>query len=307
MRIIYMGTPRFAVPGLAKLLDAKQHEVVAAVTQPDRPRGRNLKLSPCPVKDLAVARGVAVLTPERIGDALESLTALRPDVIAVAAYGQYLPRSIRELPTRGCINIHPSLLPKYRGAAPIQWAVANGDAVTGVSIMHVAKTMDAGDIILQRRVEILPDETAAELEPRLAEIGATMLVDACDLLATGTAPRVPQDDAAATHARKLEKEDARIDWQQPAATLHNRIRAQQPWPGAVCTVAGKPLKILRASSAADGRGEPGCIIRLDAGAPVIACGAGALRLLEVQPEGKPAMSAAAWLNGVRLQAGDVLG
>lgn len=176
MRIVYMGTPRFAVPALARLLDTARHQVVGVVTQPDRPRGRSLHLLPCPVKELAMQRGVPVLTPEKIGDAEADLQALAPDVMAVAAYGQYIPRALRELPPRGCINIHPSLLPRYRGAAPIQWAVANGDTVSGVTIMHVARTMDAGDIILQREYAIGPDETAAELETRFAAIGAELLL-----------------------------------------------------------------------------------------------------------------------------------
>lgn len=305
MRIIYMGTPRFAVPALAKLLDTPRHEVIAVVTQPDRPRGRNLKLAACPVKELAVSRGVSVLTPEKIGDAENELRALRPDIITVAAYGQFIPRAIRELP-RACINIHPSLLPKYRGAAPIQWAVANGDAITGVTIMHVAKVMDSGDIVLQREVQIAPEETAAELEPRLAEIGAAMLLEAIDLIAAGRDERRPQNEALVTIARKLEKEDARIDWTLPASTLFNRIRGYQPWPGAFCTHAGKSLKIIRARPEI-ASGTPGDIIATNSDGPLIVCGQNALRLVEVQPEGKPPMPAAAWLNGSRLGAGDRLG
>ncbi len=305
MRIVFMGTPRFAVPALAKLFDAPRHQVAAVVTQPDRPRGRNLVLSPCPVKELAVARGIPVLTPEKISEAENSLRELNPDVIAVAAYGQFIPRAIRELVTRGCINIHPSLLPKYRGAAPIQWAVANGDAVTGVTIMHVAKVMDSGDIILQREVPIGPDENAAQLEPRLAEIGAGMLVEAIDLLASGNALRIPQDEAKVSYARKLEKVDARIDWSLPAEKIANRIRGYQPWPGAFCETSGRSLKILRATVESGSR-LPATIIETNAAGPLIACGENALRLLEVQPEGKAAMPAAAWFNGSRLKAGDRL-
>ena len=308
MRIIYMGTPRFAVPALAKLLDTPRHQIVAAVTQPDRPRGRHLKLAACPVKELAASRGIPVLTPEKIGDAENELRELKPDLIAVAAYGQFIPRVIRELP-RACINIHPSLLPKYRGAAPIQWAVANGDAITGVTIMHVAKVMDSGDIILQREVSIVENENAAELEPRLAAIGAEMLLEAIDLIASGNAPRIPQDETKITIARKLEKEDARIDWKLPAEKIYNRIRGYQPWPGAFCTHAGKSLKIYRAQvevCSAPVR-SPGEIIATNSDGPLIACGENALRLLEVQPEGKPAMPASAWLNGSHLRAGDRLG
>ena len=305
MRIVFMGTPRFAVPALAKLLDAPRCEVVAAVTQPDRPRGRNLKLAMCPVKELTTSRGVPILTPEKISEAEISLRELKPDLIAVVAYGQFIPRAIRELATHACINIHPSLLPKYRGAAPIQWAVANGDTVTGVTIMHVAKVMDSGDIILQREVSIGENETAAELEPRLAEIGAGMLLEAIDLFANGNAPSIPQDEKKASVARKLTKEDGRIDWSLPAETIFNRIRGFQPWPGAFFDVEGKTLKILRARVEQTGPSAPQTVGQT-AGL-LIACGKDSLRLLEVQPEGKPAMSAAAWLNGSRLKVGDKIG
>lgn len=311
MRIVYMGTPRFAVPALEKLLGTPRHQVVAAVTQPDRPKGRHLHLAACPAKELAVARGLPVLTPERIGEAEGELRALAPDLIAVAAYGQFIPRGIRELAPAGCINIHPSLLPRYRGAAPIQWAVAQGDAVTGVTIMHVAKVMDSGDMILQTEVPIGPEETAAELETRLAAIGAGLLLEAIDLLAAGRAPRRPQDEAQATVAPKIRKEDGRIDWSRPALELFNRLRAFQPWPGAACEARGRTLKILhaRVENAPDGCGDlpPGSIIAVDATGPLIACGRQALRLREVQPEGRASMPASAWLNGARLSTGDQLG
>lgn len=317
MRIVYMGTPRFAVPALAKLLDTPRHQVVGVVTQPDRPRGRNLKLAPCPVRELAEARGVPVLTPEKIAEAEGALRGLKPDVIAVAAYGQFIPRAIRELPAGGCINIHPSLLPRYRGAAPIQWAVASGDTVTGVTIMHVARVMDSGDIILQREVPIGGGESAADLEPRLADIGAAMLVEAVDLIASSHAPRTPQDEARVTVARKLEKEDARIDWSLPAGRIAHRVRGFQPWPGSACVAAGRTLKVLRARAEdlpGDPAGRPpagtvagaGVILEIHAEGPLIACGQGALRLLEVQPEGKAPMPSSAWLNGARLRAGDRL-
>jgi len=310
MRIVYMGTPHFAVPALARLVETPRHEVVAAVTQPDRPRGRHLQLSPCPVKELASSRGMPVLTPGKIGDAEKELRDLRPDVIAVAAYGQFIPRAIRELAPGGCINIHPSLLPRYRGAAPIQWAVANGDAVTGVTIMHVAKVMDSGDMILQREVPIGPDETAAVLEPRLAAIGAEMLLEAIDLIAAGKAVRIPQDEACATVARKITKDDGRIDWGTPAPTIFNRIRGFQPWPGAFSAHAGRLLKVLRARVEPDpssgSKPAPGAITGTNAEGPLIACGVGSLRLLDVQPEGRAVMPAAAWLNGARLGTGDRL-
>lgn len=302
MRIVYMGTPRFAVPALEVLAGCGRHDVVAVVTQPDRPKGRHLQLAPCPVKEAALARGLPVLSPERIAEGLAELTALRPDVIAVAAYGQFIPRPVRELAARGCINIHPSLLPRYRGAAPIQWAVANGDRETGVTIMHVARVMDSGDIILQRPFSIPPDARAAELEPQLAQIGADMLLEAIDLLAAGTAPRIVQDEAQVTIARKLVKEDGRIDWSRPAAEIVNRIRGFSPWPGCHFLHAGTAVKVLRAD-ALPKNGAPGTLVD---DAPVVACGAGALRLIEVQPEGKRPMPAADWLRGARLKSGDAL-
>lgn len=302
MRIVYMGTPRFAVPALERLVECGRHEVVTAVTQPDRPRGRNLQLAACPVKEAAVARGVAVLTPERIGDALAELTALRPDVIAVAAYGQFIPRAVRELAPKGCINIHPSLLPKYRGAAPIQWAVANGDAETGVTIMHVAKVMDSGDIILQRPHPIPADASAADLEPVLAQVGADMLLEAIDQLGAGTAARIAQDEAQVTIARKLTKEDGRLDWTRPAVELANRVRGFQPWPGCHFTAGSLTVKVHKVQ-VVDAHGQPGCV--LDEG-PTVACGTGALRLLDVQPEGKRAMPATDWMRGARIATGAVL-
>ena len=302
MRIVYMGTPRFAVPALELLAGCGRHDVVAVVTQPDRPRGRHLQLAPCPVKEAALARGLSVLTPERIADALDALTALRPDLIAVAAYGQFIPRPVRELAPKGCINIHPSLLPKYRGAAPIQWAVANGDRETGVTIMHVARVMDSGDIILQRPFPIPAEARAADLEPQLAQVGADMLLEAIDLLAAGTAPRIVQDESRVTIARKLAKEDGHIDWKRPAREIANRVRGFSPWPGCQFVHAGSAVKVLRAGAQEVG-GAPGTLID---DTPAVACGEGSLQLLEVQPEGRRAMPAVDWLRGARLKSGDSL-
>ena len=304
MRIVYMGTPKFAVPALAGLMACGRHDVVGVVTQPDRPRGRNLQLAASPVKEQALRGGAVVLTPEKIAEAEAQIRELCPDVIAVAAYGQFIPRAIREMAGGGCINIHPSLLPKYRGAAPIQWAIRNGDAVTGVTIMHVAKVMDSGDIILQREVPINPDETSGGLETRLADIGAGMLLEAIDLIAAGNAPRTPQDESKVSHARKLAKHDGRIDWSLPAQHLFNIIRGGQPWPGAFCE-AGKTLKIIRAI-VENNSGQPGTIIELGTSGPLIACGEQSLRLLDVQPEGRSVMPATAWINGARLGIGDRL-
>ncbi len=300
-RIVFMGSDAFAVPAVEALL-ASEHQLAACVAQPDRPSGRGRHLTPCPVKACAVSAGIPVLAPEKIGDAYGELAALAPDLIAVAAYGQYIPRRIIELPPLGCINIHPSLLPRYRGAAPIQWAVANGDTETGVSIIDVTARMDAGPILLQERHPIFPEDTTPTLEPRLAKAGAALLLEAIRRLASGAAVRLPQDESAVTWARKLEKADGLLDWLQPARSLHNRVRGFQPWPGTYCTVSGKRLGVS-ATRAERASGEPGAILDLGGDGPLIACGSDALRLLVVQPEGKRSMSGADYARGARLGVG----
>lgn len=301
MRIIFMGSAEFACPAVEALLGSR-HVLAACVTQPDRPKGRNLLLTPCPVKALAVARGVAVLTPEKIGEAAAELEALQPDLIAVAAYGQYIPSAISERPRHRAINIHPSLLPKYRGAAPIQWAVANGDTMTGVSIQYVARRMDAGDLLLQQEFAIGDDDTAATLEPRLARAGAELLMRAVDLLDAGHAHAMPQDEAHVSLARKLVKADAALDWRQPARVLRNRVRGFQPWPGACFSFEGRSVKVLQAAVEAGG-GAPGTVLAVDGAGPVVACGDGALRLLSLQPEGRRAMAGSDFVHGTRLRPG----
>ena len=306
MRILFMGSAQFACPAVAALR-ASRHELLACVTQPDRPKGRHLKLTACPVKAWAVAQGVPVQTPERIADpeALAAVEELGADIIVVAAYGQYLPRRLLAMPKVACLNIHPSLLPKYRGAAPIQWAVASGDKVTGVTILHVSPKMDAGDIIMQERFDIAGEETAGTLEPKLAEFGATLLLRAIDQLESGQAARVPQDEHAVTWARKLEKEDGRLDWIQPATVLRHQIRGFSPWPGTFTTVDGKRVKV-HAAQVESGAGRPGEILELEGDGPLVACGEGALRLLEVQPEGRPTMPGRAYAVGASLVRGTIL-
>jgi len=311
MRIIFMGSGDLGCPVVERLLAAPQDELVAVVTQPDRPQGRKLQLAPCPVKAFVAGRGVPVLTPEKCGapEFVAQLAALRPDLIVVAAYGQFLPRALLDLPPHGVINVHPSLLPKYRGAAPIQWAVARGETETGVSIIYLIDKMDAGDIVAQERVALAPDATAADLAPRLAALGAELAGRVIGEIRAGTARRVPQDDALATRAPLLRKTDGRLDWTQPAAELHNRIRGFFPWPGCFFVwPAGseKRIKVLKAAPAS-GAGEAGALLSNDANCLVVACGSGALQLLEVQPEGKKPMSAAAFLNGAHLQPGERIG
>ena len=306
MRIIFMGSAEFACPAV-EALRLSGHDLVACVTQPDRPKGRHLKLSPCPVKALAEARGIPVQTPERIAEpsALASVEALHADIIVVAAYGQYLPSRLLAMPRVACINIHPSLLPKYRGAAPIQWAVASGDTMTGVTILHVSKQMDAGDLIVQERYPIGDEDTAGSLEPKLAEFGAELLLRAIAQLEQGTAARVAQEEGQVTWARKLDKEDGRLDWSLPAETLRHHIRGFQPWPGAFTMIGNTRLKILVAR-VEPGSGEPGCVLEVGGEGPLVACGAQALRLLEVQPEGRPAMPGRAYVNGCPLVPGQLL-
>jgi methionyl-tRNA formyltransferase len=311
MRIVFMGSGELGCPAIESLLAAGRDELVAAVTQPDRPQGRKLQLAPCPAKKLLTARGIPVLTPEKISDpaVLRDLAALRPDVIVVAAYGQFLPRALLEVPPHGVINIHPSLLPKYRGAAPIQWAIANGETETGVSIIYLIEKMDAGDILAQEKMSIAPDDTAATLAPCLAELSARLLLRTLDGIRKGEVQRTPQNDALATRAPLLRKDDGRMDWSQPAITLHNRIRGFSPWPGCYFLWphdSTKRVKVLKASAEASS-GVPGLVLKSDAQGLVVATGRNALRLLELLPEGKPPMSAAAFVNGARLHTGDRLG
>jgi methionyl-tRNA formyltransferase len=303
MRVVFFGSAAIGFPLLEVLLASAQDTVVAVVTQPDRPAGRKQKLTPCPVKTFAQQRGLPVLSPEKIGGSLRELADFNADLFVVVAYGQYIPQSVLTLPEHGAVNFHPSLLPKYRGSSPIQWAIANGDTVTGVTILYVSEKMDAGDIILQREVLIGPDDTSATLEPVLAATGAELLMEAIGHIRKGTVQRHPQDDAAATEVRKLTKEDGRLDWALGAETLRNRIRGFTPWPGCFCEMPdSQRLKILNA--AVEGRtGRPGEILEAAGAGLLVAAGEGALRLLEVQPSGKCAMDGAAYLRGYSLMAG----
>ncbi len=310
MRVLFMGSGDVACPALERLLKHPDYEVVMVVTQPDKPKGRNRKVGACPAKEFAEAKGVPVMTPERIGapEAVDEIKALHPDIIVVAAYGQYIKPAILAVPPLEAINIHPSLLPKYRGASPIQWALANGEEETGVTILYVSSEMDAGDIVLQRGMRIDPDDTAETLTPRLAKLGAELLLEALDAIRTGTAQRKPQAEDEATVVYKLEKEAGRIDWTWPATVIRNRIRGFTPWPGCFTTWNGRLLKVLKADVLSESTTvSPGTVIRCDDKGPVIATGQGSLRLLSVQPEGKKVMSGAAFLCGHPLAQGAVLG
>ena len=307
LRVVFMGTPDFAVPSLERLAGSG-HELRAVVTRPDRPAGRGQRLTPPPVKVAAQRLGLPVLQPETLQDPdfLARLRAADADLFAVVAF-LILPRAVLEIPKWGSANVHPSLLPKYRGAAPIQWAVIRGEQETGVSIFRLNPRVDAGDILVQRRVSIGPDETYGELYERLKILGAEALVEAMDALAGGDATPVPQGDEGATRAPKLEKEDARIDWTQDAEQVRNLIRGTNPMPGAFTELRGQILKLHRAE-VAEGSGAPGEVTAADPKSGlVVAAGTGALRLLEVQPSGKRKMDGAAFVRGHQVAVGERLG
>ncbi len=307
LRVVFFGTPHFAVPSLRAL--ARQAEVAAVVTRPDRPRGRGQVVEPPPVARAARELGLRVLQPPRLRDpqVLEELRELGADVHVTVAYGRLIPPEILQLPPRGSINVHPSLLPRHRGASPIQAAILCGDAETGVTVLYQTAEMDAGDIILQRRVPVAPEDTARTLEARLAEEAAQALVEALRLIAAGTAPRQPQDPAAATYAGRLRKDHGRVDWTRPAPELARLVRAMDPWPSAFTWHRGRLLKIWRAQPV-DASGDPGTVVEVRKGdGIVVACGEGGLLVTEVQPEGRRRMTADEYVRGSRLSVGERLG
>jgi methionyl-tRNA formyltransferase len=311
VRIVFLGSGSFAIPSFEALLDAG-HDVPALLTQPDREKGRGQALAPPPLKPVAERRRVQVLQFRRVREpeAQEALRALAPDLQVVVAFGQILPRAVIDLAPRGTVNVHASLLPKLRGAAPIQWAIASGLTETGVTTMLIDEGLDTGPTLLARATAIGPEETAADLEPRLARIGAELLVETVRGLAESALTPVPQDHARATLAPILKKEDGRIDWSLPAPALACRARGFHPWPGAFALHEGRLFKALRAREAPPSSAavEPGTVIAVGADGVTVACGDGtALRLVEVQPESRRAMPAAAWAAGARLGPGARLG
>lgn len=309
MRILFMGTPDIAASCLTALLDAGE-EVVAVVTQADRPKGRGYVLTPPPVKVTALSRGIPVYQPSSLRDGSfdETLSALAPDLIAVVAYGKILPPSVLALPRYGCINVHASLLPKYRGAAPIQRAIMDGERETGVTTMYMAEGLDTGDMLLSEKIAISPDDNFETIHDRMAEVGGRLLLRTVCALREGTAVRIPQNDAEATYAHKIEKADCHLDLTRSARELDPYIRGLSPIPLAFVRRAdGKMLKILRAVPV-EGKGVPGEVLRLDDradGGITVACGEGALLLREILPEGKGRMSAADYVRGRQIQIGEV--
>jgi methionyl-tRNA formyltransferase len=306
VRIVFLGSGAFAIPSFEALLDAG-HDVAALVAQPDKEKGRGRALAPPATKPVAERRGVPVLQPRRIKEpeAQERVRALAPELQVVVAYGQILPRSVIDVPRLGTVNVHASLLPRYRGAAPIQWAVASGESETGVTTMLIDESLDTGPTLLARSTPIGAEETAEELSPRLARLGAEVLLETVDALARGTLTPTPQDHARATMAPLLKKDDGRIDWMLPAGAIANRVRGFTPWPGTVTAVGGRDLKLIRTRPLAGAAREPpGTIVALDREGIVVACGGGTrLLLTEVQPESRKAMPAAAFAAGARLSPG----
>lgn len=310
VRLAFFGTPAFAVPSLAALAGSA-HEVVAVISQPDRPRGRGQKTTSSPVAAHAERAGIPVLRPERIKteEFLAAFAALDVDVAVVAAYGRILPATLLAASRRGFINVHASLLPRWRGAAPIHRAVMAGDAQTGITIMRVVPALDAGPMLAKVTVPIGADETTTELEPRLAEAGARLVVEVIDRMAAGVVPEEPQDERLVTYAPRIERSEGRCDWNRPATEIHNQIRGLQPWPLVSTYLHGRRVLLSRSQVVSSHVVEPapsGTILSADADGLVVAANPGSVRLLSIQPEGRAAMPVRDFLNGHRVQVGDRL-
>lgn len=305
MRILFIGTGEIGVPALRALQESSGHTLVGVVTQPDKPVGRAQQIKAPPIKEAVATRAVPLLQPERIKrpEAFAQIHALHPDVIVVMAYGQILPRALLDIPRIACLNLHASLLPRWRGAAPIQAAIAAGDAKTGITVMYMDEGLDTGDMLLRSEIDIAPLETGGSLHDRLGQVAPVALLEALSLLANGSAPRTPQDSHAATHAPKLNRKSGRIDWSERAEKIERKIRAYNPWPGASTIVAAggdepRTLKIF-AANVVDLRGPPGTILPADEHALVVATGDRSLSLHTIQIEGKRRMSAAEFIRGSR--------
>jgi len=309
MRLVFLGTPAFAVPTLERIL-AAGHEVLAVYTQPDRPKGRGGQLAASPVKTAAVSQSLPVLQPERIKrpESLAHLASLRPDAIVVVGYGQIIPQSIIDVPPFGIINVHASLLPKYRGAAPVQWALARGESITGVTTMRIDAGLDTGDILLMRETPISPGETAIELGARLSIMGADLLVETLEGLSAGAIVPRKQDSSQATLAPILRREDGVIDWNLSASEVYNRVRGFVPWPGACTRFRGGSLHVWRAVVAERSSSGPPGSLSVGERRVLVACGGGtSLELLEVQLEGRKRITVEAFINGQRIGHNEVLG
>ena len=310
MRIVFMGTPEFSVPSLEALLRS-DHTVVGVVTQPDRPKGRGHELAASPIKQLAVQHRIPILQPLKMKDPafLDALASWKPDLIAVTAFGRILPKTILDLPPRGCVNVHASLLPKYRGAGPIQWSIIRGERETGITTMLMDEGMDTGAILLQEKVPITPDDTAGTLSSKLADVGGRLLIDTLARIHNGTVTPQPQDHRQATMAPLLKKEDGLLDWSLPALELANRVRGLSPWPGAY-TYLGKDRWVIWKTAVPDRAAAvvpPGTIVDATKEGLVVATGVGVLQIMEFQPANSRRMSAAQYLTGHTLAPGLHLG
>jgi methionyl-tRNA formyltransferase len=305
LKIIFAGTPLFAEKSLKALLDQKA-DVVAVLTQPDRPSGRGMKLKPSPVKELAVQHGLTVLQPESLkgGEIQQQLSAYDADVMVVVAYGLILPPAVLEIPRLGCLNIHASLLPRWRGAAPIQRAIQAGDALTGITIMQMDAGLDTGDMLLVKSCPIEDKDTASSLHDKLAQLGAGAITEALHLLKLGKLTPIPQENQNATYAAKLSKEEALLDWTLTATELERKIRSYNPFPGACAHINDTPIRIWQASVRADMSGEPGVVLAEQKNALIVACGKGALNLEELQKPNAKALPTGQFLQGFNIQAGD---
>jgi methionyl-tRNA formyltransferase len=315
IRLIFLGTGEFALPTFEHLVETG-HEVAALVTQPDRPQGRKQEIIPAPIKRSAEARGIAVFQPEDVNapKSLEHIRAIGPELLVTAAYGQILSAELLSIPRLGGINLHGSVLPSYRGASPVARAIQNGDTTTGVTVIRMTPRIDAGGIIAIARTEIGPDETAGELEERLARLGAPLVAESIAAMAAGEVPIIPQEKANVTRAPKLRKEDGAIDWSRPSRAVHDHVRAMQPWPVASTTwiprddAGREPTRIIvHKTRVAEGRGRPGEVIDAEGDRLIVAAGEGAVQLLVVQLAGKKPVGAAEFLRGHRIQPGDILG
>jgi len=308
MRILFIGTGDIGLPSLEWLINTPQHEVVGVITQPDKPVGRKQVLTPPQTKVRALAAGMPVFQPLKIRHAVEELKAFNADLAVVVAYGQILSRAVLDVPPLGCLNIHASLLPRHRGAAPIQAAIRDGDSETGITIMFMDEGLDTGDMLLKRTLPITASDTGGSLHDKLALLAPSALEAALDLITAGNPPREKQDESKVTHVRKLTRQDGKLDWTKPAAELERLVRAFTPWPGTHCLLHGHQLKVHRASiENAEVCPAPGTIVRADASGILISCGTGLLNLLEVQIEGGKRLPAADFLRGHPLEAGDTLG
>jgi len=307
-----MGTPNFALPGLNEIY-RRGIEIAAVVTQPDQPAGRGKRITASPVKERGLELGLEVWQPASLKDTdfLDRIREVSPDLVVVSAYGKFIPDKVLSLARYRGINLHPSLLPRYRGAAPIQWALINGDSQTGVTIIEVAEKMDAGNIYGQRSVDILPDDNAGSLSQILADAGGILLADIVELIERGKADPRLQDENKVTLAPRISKEDGRINWHVSATDINNRIRGFYPWPGAFTTISTlkgiRSLKIIRAQVLDGGGGSPGEVLEADGDILIISTGDGTLRLLDIQLEGKRPLAAAVFLRGCRIVSGDILG